>query len=446
VPVDRLDISLISSVLKFDEGGNDMSLGDFGAVAYGLPAPEDKKVASNYPGKNESQSTSHALNISYDLGDSLKLTSITTRRVYEDVASVDWDFNPVKFMHVDKNSEYTKFSQELRLDSSGDKLKWLVGLYYDKDHKDVHTTLDSDIPSMVSTNDREFDGDSYSLFGQASYPVLQQLCLVMGLRYEKQESEFEDHITGTKEDDSWEEISPKLALEYSFTTNIMAYVSVSKGYRSGGFNTYATDPQYAKYDEEKLWSYELGVKSNLLGKRLMLNAAVFYMDIEDMQVNESVTPYEAFLTNAGKASAIGGELEMRAKLFRGLSLMASLGYCDIKFDEFKDALGDYKDNRNPYAPEYTFNLGAQYRDPSGFFARVDLIGYGKMYFDKANTYSRDAFEIVNAKIGYEMEHFDIYLYGKNIFDKEYNSYGYFDGYYNIYSEPAEFGLKLTYRF
>ncbi|WP_197282083.1 TonB-dependent receptor [Dethiosulfatarculus sandiegensis] len=446
VPVDALDISLISSALKYDEGANVMGLGAAGAAAYGLPAPIDGKVASDYPGKNTSKSVSNALNISYDFGNSLKLTSITTRRVYNDEGRWDYDFNPVKFMHTTKTNEYTSYSQELRLNSSGDRLKWLVGLYYDNHHNDVNTTLNSVIPSMVSTNDRDFDGDSMAFFGQASYPILTRLTLVAGLRYEKQDKEFEDHILVRKADNSWDDFAPKLALEYSFTPDVMAYASVSKGYRSGGFNTYATDPQYTKYDEEKLWSYEIGLKSELLDKRLILNASVFYMNIEDMQVNESVTPYEAFLTNAGKASATGGELEMRAQLFQGLSLIANFGYCDIKFDEFKDALGDYQGNRNPYAPDYNYNLGAQYRASCGIFARVDLIGYGKMYFDKTNTYSREAFEIVNAKIGYEMENFDIYLYGKNVFDQEYNSYGYFDGFYTLYSEPAEFGLRLTYRF
>jgi len=109
-------------------------------------------------------------------------------------------------------------------------------------------------------------------------------------------------------------------------------------------------------------------------------------------------------------------------------------------------LGNYEGNKNPYAPNYTFNIGAQYRHSSGFYARADLIGYGKMYFDKANEYSRDAYELVNAKIGYEMENFDVYLYGKNVFDKEYNTYGYMGGFYTVYSDPGEVDLQLVYRF
>ncbi|BBO85431.1 TonB-dependent receptor [Desulfosarcina ovata subsp. sediminis] len=398
VPVDKLDITFISSLLQYDEGGNDMSLSDLGAEAYGLPAPVNRIVTSGFTGKNESQTYAHALNISYNLGESLKLTSTTTRRVFEDVGSQDWDFTPAEIMRIDRDTKYSTFSQELRLDSSGDKLKWLVGLYYDNDYNDTYYFQDSYIPSMVLTTDREIEGNSYAIFGQTSYPMLPQISLVFGLRYEYQEMDFEDHIYGTVADNSWDDFSPKVAMEYSLTSNIMAYASVSKGYRSGGFNFLATDLQYIKFDSEKLWSYELGVKSSMLDKRLTANAAVFYMDIEDMQVNESVSLSEVYVTNAGKASAMGGEIEMRANLFDGLVLNANLGYCDIKFDEFQDAIGDYQDNHATCAPKYTFNLGAQYRYPLGFFARVDLIGYGKMYLDRANTYSRDAFEIINAKI------------------------------------------------
>jgi len=68
-----------------------------------------------------------------------------------------------------------------------------------------------------------------------------------------------------------------------------------------------------------------------------------------------------------------------------------------------------------------------------------------MDFDKANKYKRDAYEIVNTKIGYEADKYDLYLYAKNLFDTEYDSKGY-NKFYTIYSEPREIGVQLTYRF
>lgn len=170
------------------------------------------------------------------------------------------------------------------------------------------------------------------------------------------------------------------------------------------------------------------------------------MDIEDMQVNEQVTPSESYITNAATATGIGAELEVTAQVLDGLTLNASFGYNNIEFDDFSDVQGDYEGNKNSFAPEYTYNIGGQYRHGSGIYVGADLIGYGEIFFDKANNFSRDAYEIVNAKAGYEAEHFDIYLYAKNLFDKEYNSDEYYGGLYTVYSPPREIGLQAVYRF
>jgi iron complex outermembrane receptor protein len=445
-PVDDLDISLIASRLEYDDDGPSVNIGENGAAMFGLPVPEDRKVTSNMKGKNDSESNSLALKITYDISDSLTLTSVTANRVYEDRYLVDWDFSPATLIHCYKDNEYSKISQELRLDYSADRLKWLVGFYYDKIHNDLDDETTSIIPMMAGVGSRDIDGDTYAVFTNLTYALTKRLSLITGLRYENEEQDFEDNISHLKTDESWSDFTPKIALEYRFTPVIMTYVSASKGYRSGGFNIYATDPQYYSYDAEELWSYEIGVKSAFLNNRLIINGSVYYLDITDMQVQEAVSPLEEYTTNAAEATGKGVELEITARPCDGLSLMAGFGYSDIEFDSFKDALGNYEGNENPWAPEYTFNIGAQYRHYSGFYARGDLIGYGKMYFDRANNYSRDAYEIVNAKIGYEAEHFDIYLYAKNLFDKEYDSDEYWGGMYTIYSDPGEVGLQLVHRF
>jgi len=68
-----------------------------------------------------------------------------------------------------------------------------------------------------------------------------------------------------------------------------------------------------------------------------------------------------------------------------------------------------------------------------------------MYLDKENTYEKKAYEIVNAKVGYESENYDIYLYAKNLFDKNHDTINY-SKYYTIYSDPREIGVQLAYRF
>ncbi len=443
-PVEDLDISLIFARLEYDDGANNMGLTEDGSAMFGLPSLDNRETATDV-GYNKSEVNSQILKVGYSFSDTFKLTSITTNRVYDDVRFADWDFTELKIMETTVDSRYNKLAQELRLDSSTDKLKWLLGIYYDRDDNDINTKVDSDSPAFQSTSDRDIDGDGYAVFGQASYSFGEKLSITAGLRYEEQEVDFTDHVAGIRENETWNEVSPKITLDYLIAPEIMTYASVSKGYRSGGFNTYATDPQYMTYDEEKLWSYEIGMKSTILNQRIIVNGALFYMDIKDMQVNEAVSAYESYLTNAAEASAIGGEIDITARLTESLSLNASLGYTNIEFDKYEDALGDYEGNKNPYAPEYTFNIGAQYRNSQGLYVRCDLIGYGETYLDKENKYSRDPYKVVNAKIGYEMEDLDIYAYAKNLFDEKYDTVGIFDGLYTVYSEPREVGIKLTYR-
>jgi iron complex outermembrane recepter protein len=444
-PNDRFDISLIASRIQYDEGGPAMQLTETGAASFGLPAPEYRKVTSNLKSENNSSSDAQSLKAAYRINDELTLTSISARRVFEHDTLFDFDFSPMTLFHSDSGSEYKKLSQELRLNYAKERLKWLVGLYYDDDSDDLYYEIDSMFPMMATTTNRSIEGDSYAAFFNITYPLFDQFNIVAGLRFENQDREMKDNATGRTIDNSWDSVTPKIAVQYLFTPSMMSFVSVAKGYRSGGFNMFASDPRYYSYDEEELWCYEIGIKSAFMDNRFVVNGSIFYLDITGMQVNESVSPVEVYLTNAAEASGLGAELELTGRITDELMLMASFGYTDLKFDDFKDVFGDYKDNQNPYAPDYTFNFGGQYRHATGFYARADLIGYGKMYLEKANMYSRDAFEMVNAKIGYETEQFDCYLYGNNIFDEEYDVVGY-GGVYTVYSEPGEVGMKLVYRF
>ena len=445
VPMDKLDISLVVSRLDYDEGEPDMTLGRSGAQMFMLPPPRDRKVSSNLDGWNRSSRDSQSLKIAYDLAGAFSLTSVTTHRKYLQHTFIDWDGSPVTLMHGLKDNEYDTLSQEFRLNYSSGRLKGLVGFYYDQDDTDIY--MDIDYGAIVANTNRKFEGETYAVFANLTYSLTKQLSLVTGLRYETEKKEFTDNNTHINLDDSWNQLTPKVALEYSFTPENMAYVSVSQGYRAGGFNALAvSNPKYYTYDSETLWSYEIGTKNSFLDNKLIINGSVYYMDIKDMQVNEQASPEETYLTNAATAKGYGVELEAAVKVLDGMTLNGSFGYNNTEFDEFSDVLGDYDGNKNPFAPEYTYSLGGQYRHAIGFFARADLIGYGEMFFDKANKHSRGAYEIVNAKIGYEANSFDIYLYAKNLFDKEYNSYGYYGEFITVYSPPREIGAQLMYRF
>lgn len=141
-------------------------------------------------------------------------------------------------------------------------------------------------------------------------------------------------------------------------------------------------------------------------------------------------------------------------------MTGTFGYTDAKFDDYKDPIYDpmtgLKTGENNYdgkrvigVPKYTYSLATQYRHPKGLFARAELIGTGDIYWDAANTTKQDSYELVNARIGYETEYFDVYLWGKNLFDKEYasdaNDVGVGALMANI-GDSLTFGITLTGRF
>ncbi len=442
-PTERLDVSLNISSLDYNDGANKLSLAPLGANVFQVAEPDYRQVASNMNGENWSEDLSASLKISYALNDSLLFSSITTNRTYQFNMATDFDYSPQTIFHTRRTDDYTKLSQELRVNYAGEGLKWLVGMYYEKEDNDIYI----DMTSMSHfINDRTLQGETYAIFGNLTFSLTEKLGVNLGLRYERDDQEFELTTTGQRHDDSWDALTPKLALNYNITPNITTFASVSKGYRSGGYSGLESDPAYFTYGQEDLWAYEIGTKMVFFNKRLHVNGSAYYMDINDMQVEEKTTPQRSHTTNAAEATSKGFELEMTAQVTSAFSTHFSFGYNNTEFDRFSDVAGDYRGNKNPWSPDYTFSVGGQYRHPSGLYLRADIVGYGKVYFDQANQYSREPYEIVNAKIGYEGKHIDAYLYAKNLFDEDYSARGAFGGFYTIYSDPGEFGMQLTYRF
>ena len=425
-PTEKLEISLISSKLKLDNGNMD----------YVAPYIKgDKSVSTDEQGYDKTSITSHALKVSYDINEYL-LESITTYRSIKSNALHDY----VTYEY-DYDRKNDKYSQEFRLSNNSDVFKWVAGIYADKEEVD-------DSAHMVgqSANPSTQESDSLGIFIHTDYMINDKFSFISGVRYDKENKEYKDSTTKLDASDS--AISPKISLKYQHDTNNMYYSTISKGYRAGGFHADAPSGYSKKYEKETLWNYEIGAKNTFFDNRITLNSSIFYMKIDDMQIkiNPIAGSYKSYVDNVAKATSKGFEIGLNAKLTDTLDFFGSYGYTDAKFDNYKDNTGDYSGNKNIFAPPYNYNIGIQYRSEQGYFARANLNGYGETYFDKENKNKRDAYNLVNAKIGYEEESFDFYVYGKNIFNKEYNSVNMFNGGGVIYSQPREVGVQLAYRF
>lgn len=430
-PNDDLSISLISAKTIANNGANNMSL-----------AIRDQEVESNIDSYHKDNSLAHALNISYNMGEYI-LEAITTHRKYNLDMLVDGDLTQATKNHAQKINDKKELSQEVRLKNTTDKYSWILGAYgADKnDNWDITT-----YKPAVTKSYQEGTTKSYSAFANLDYNITEKFGVSTGIRYEQSKKSLQEVAKNIYLEDTFNSVSPTLSLNYKIDKNHMLYTTISKGYNSGGFNTQVIDATQKSYGEEELISYELGLKSSYLDNRVTMSSAIYSMDITNLQVQQFISANSFYLTNAAKAKGKGFELEIQGKATEEISLFANYGYNKTTFDEYSDFKGNYKGNYKPLAPKYNYSLGFQYRDSSGYYARTDVTGYGDMYLDNANKYKRDSYSLVNAKLGYESEKYDIYLYGKNIFDKDYSAKGFSNGVYTIYSDPSEFGIQLAYRF
>lgn len=424
-PLDNLDISLVSSKLENDNTGTPTGLID-----------REERVKETNEEYVKTETTLHALKVAYDIV-GVKLESITTQKRVRDIWLMDYDYTPEVFNHSQNNGTKENISQEFRVSAVTGRLDWLVGANFSKDD------LSLEWITLYGASTSSITNDEYGLFAHLDYQLTDRFSLLGGLRYDKNESEYDE--PGREIELSFTELSPKFGVEYQAWENSMIYGTISKGYRPGGFYPYATPGYPDQYDQEALWSYEIGSKNIFLNGRLVLNAAAYYMKVDDMQVSIGVD-YSSYKDNAAEATSKGFELDLNYKATNDITLFAALGYNHTTFDEYSDSQGDYAGKDNPYAPEYNYNLGAQYRNDKGYFGRVDINGYGDMYFDRANQYSMDAYTLVNTKLGYEQERFDVYIYAQNLFDKNYDYIGTMNGRYRTYSPPREMGLRVNYRF
>ncbi|MEO1349819.1 MAG: TonB-dependent receptor [Cyanobacteria bacterium J06635_15] len=150
---------------------------------------------------------------------------------------------------------------------------------------------------------------------------------------------------------------PRVAVSYEINPNMVAYGSISRGYRPGTHNYVAGPSDELIVDPENSWNYEIGLKTSWLDDRLGVNLAAFYNDISDAQILVLDNNFFADIFNA-EARSIGAELEVRATPFDGFDIIAGVGYTDAEFtDNANPFTGeDFDGNQLLYSPDYTYNV------------------------------------------------------------------------------------------
>ena len=216
----------------------------------------------------------------------------------------------------------------------------------------------------------------------------------------------------------------------------MAYASIARGYKAGGFNTDGTlDADLREFGEEFLIEYELGVKSNLLENKLHLKAALFHDDRHEQQVKSSTgrirangsTEFVDFIGNAAQGTNNGVEFEAVWYASEQLGLTASLGLLDATFDSFINSENqDLSGRDQAHAPGYMAHLAADY-NLGAWSLSVSLDAKDDFYFSDSHSVQSDPYELLNMNLSYSGERWSLSFWGRNLTNQDYAVRGFFFG-------------------
>jgi len=542
---DNLEMNFTTDSLSTDIDDND---GQIIGSSDGLFLPNIMPFDSfnNVTPHQERNIKGSALTFDWELDNEFSVKSITAYRTTEYSRLGDLDggyayaadpgleflFGITSETELDFTDEYKQLTQELQLVSpSGNDLEYVLGLYlYDQTGTTIRDAIGHNDPDhpfyagailpfpgdrfKVLSTSGSVDTSSYAAFVNGTYVLSDRLTLGFGARYseEKKEVSYVSDISGNSSDllgvglsglggaifgfadgtldDSRTDsnVSPEISLRYAINNNLNTYYRAASGFKSGGYNldfiTQAAFDAGLEFDKETVFSHEIGLKGDLLNRRITFAMSVFMADYEDYQIQQFVedpnsVAVVASIRNAAEVRSTGFELEVEALIVEGLKVTSSLGYLNVEFTDFPGGDTDsisgepinLKGNTVGGAPEESFNLGVQYYLPVEKFNaealfRIDYAYTGKRYSDgnHKNEDSRtlddgtvlndflysNSQESINARVGlYAADGgWEASLWVRNLTDENNTVSGFavLGGVQRFDTLPRTYGLDITSRF
>jgi iron complex outermembrane recepter protein len=392
-----------------------------------------------------------------------------------------------------------QYSGELQITGKAlsDALDFAVGaLYFHESGYDRSGSRA--LPPLNPNNPNIFDGaidnDSMGLYGQGTYHLTDRLSLTGGLRYSIEDKgiRIRNRVFGaatggfvcslggatlppeclSQRRDSFSGVDYTAAVDYRVAPDVLVYLKTAKGFRSGGQNLRSTGTSgvaFAPFEPEVARSYEGGVKSEFLNRRVRLNVAAYYTDLSNIQRSTYVTGPDGSpairIGNAGKARIYGGEAELTALLFEGFQVIATGAITKPKYIRYFDGQQDRSNDYYTYVPQYTFSLSGDYSHDISFgklLLRTDYAWSSRIYFDPSNnlanpdnnlirqSISAKPLGILNARAGLSFGdgQFELAVFGRNITSNRSVTVGTLASAplgYTFFRrrEPATFGVTAT---
>jgi len=450
-------------------------------------APLDDRydVRNGMPNINDTSMQGASATLSWNLGDSWVLKSVTAYRESDTETNIDFDLTPLPIADVKAFYSDEQLSQELQLnyDAAGD-FRGVLGLYAFQGEAGGQV-LNNFFGAVFGDTQGQVDTDSIAIYGEGTWDFSEQWSVTAGLRYTDEEksvdvlnigyrdatfttpngavaADFEDSV-------SFQNLSPKLSLDYRWDDTTLVYGLVSRGFKSGGFNIRAQATAVPRsrlpFDDEKVTSFEMGVKNAFLDNTVFLNFAWFYNDYEDIQLSVfTVVPgsnpptFFGDFSNAGAGTVKGFEAEYAIQFTERFSLNGNVAWLDTRYDEFVSSGVDIADSqRFTNAPKLTGAATGLYvvplADGGNLTARASWSYQSPVdpTTDLSPAIRQEEYNLFSASLIWQTDGpWRFSLDGSNLTNRSYRTTGYNIAALGVltgfYGAPRTYALTATYAF
>jgi iron complex outermembrane recepter protein len=388
-----------------------------------------------------------AARLSVNLAPATTLTSLTAFRKLDYNLVVDGDITELNLTISNPHEMQHQVSEELTISQQRGRLTWVGGLFV-LDEVDRQPT-DVTLPGLSRENrlEPEVAANSMAGFGQATVGVADRMAATAGLRYTRERKTidnagglytfdqppapvpgttyaYSDAITHT----AW---TPKVGFEVHATRSTLAYVSATRGFKSGGFNL-ASQEAGRGYAPEFAWSYEGGLKTTVANGRARFNAAAFHTDYTNLQVMSTFRPGVIDISNAAEATIRGFELEGEMQVRRALRGGGHVAWLDATYDQYiavglGGVTADVAGHRLSNAPEWSGRLWLEWIAEIGGLGalslRADSRWQSTVFFTPFNdaVQRQSPYGLLELSATLEPRHrrFSIGLYARNLTNEDY---------------------------
>ncbi len=437
-PVANLTIDVSALWVELDNGFDAFSVDN------------SRRTRSDKPGRDTQRSGGASATLDWTGSEAFALRSVTAWADSDITYSFDgdWGSDPGYDFTSRFLRRHRSLSQDLRLlsrsttEAAGD-WSWLAGVYA-LDVLETNDQLDLFDGEVFRALQSRYGATSVAAYGQLEWKPSPRWRLTGGLRGEQREARYRDSDAS--------DFAPRdrmlgghLAAEFQAAPGRTAYLTLSRGYKAGGFNIGALVPDDRRlFDPEFLRSAELGLRLQRADGRASLDLALFHMRRAELQVSTSaqLDPGDPlsfiFLTdNAASGENQGAELAASWRPTAALRLGATLGLLRTRYIDYRSGARDLDGREQAHAPGSQYSLTLEYRRPRGPYARADLQGVDAFFYSESHDQRSRPYRLLNLRAGYDAGRWDASFWLRNALDAGYSQRGFFFG-----NEPPDYPDKL----